>query len=181
MWLYYSVTVTDQKWKFHSVATKVKLVKQMLMQKERGFIQMQGDLGKWRTPNSKPISSFRRKSPSALSKAQTKASVWVYSFILKYSPLETAGVCYAALVPFRYLSLSPSTVHFRILPGACMWSPHGRGLCGCQGYMAVCSWAKEHLRAWASESPGRWEQCSRLEAMGHMAAKAMLPMNSTCE
>ena len=73
---------------------KTKLMGQMLVQKERGFIQVLRGLGEWQTPISKPISSFHYgKSPIVLSKTKTKASAQSSCSILKHSPLEPAGGC----------------------------------------------------------------------------------------
>ena len=58
-----------------TVATKAKLMRQMLIQKERDVIQVLCDLGEWQTPISKPISFCHGKSPTLLSKTKTKASV----------------------------------------------------------------------------------------------------------
>ena len=42
------------------VATKAKLVRHMLVQQERGFIQVLCDLGEWQALNSKPVSLARQ-------------------------------------------------------------------------------------------------------------------------
>ena len=45
--------VTEQNMEVRlPVATKAKLMRQMLVQKERGFVQL-GDPGEWRTPVAK--------------------------------------------------------------------------------------------------------------------------------
>ena len=54
------------------VAIKAKLVRQMLVKKKRGFIQVLQCLGKWQTPISKPISSARpRQKPVFQHKIQS--------------------------------------------------------------------------------------------------------------
>ena len=64
-------------------------MKQMLVQKERDFIETLCDMGDWWTLLSKTVSSFcRGKSPAVLSKAKTKASVQSSCSILKYSQQE---------------------------------------------------------------------------------------------
>ena len=46
------------------------------------------------------------------------------------------------LVPVHVASLSLAAVHFRLPPGACVWSPHSHGPCGCQHHTAVWSWVR---------------------------------------
>lgn len=75
------------------VATKAKIVREMLVQKEKGFIQMLSNLGEWQTLISKSTSTFRHgKSPckgqARTCKAKTKASIQSSCSILMYSTLE---------------------------------------------------------------------------------------------
>ena len=53
------VQVTEQEEVQLPVATKAKLVRQMLVQEKKGFIQVLCDLGERQTPVPKPISSAR--------------------------------------------------------------------------------------------------------------------------
>ena len=76
------------------VSIEANLVRQMLVKKERRFIQVLCSLGEWLTPVSKPSSSFcLEKSPAVLSKAKTKAHVQGSCSSLECSALEPAGSC----------------------------------------------------------------------------------------
>ena len=83
------------------VTRKAKLVRQMLVQKERGLFRC---CTMWENGRlvSKPISGFcREQSQAVLSETKTKASVQSSCSSLKYNPLEPTGGCLVVTVPIQ--------------------------------------------------------------------------------
>ena len=121
---------------------------------------------------SKTIPFFGHgKSPTILSKAKTKARVQVLA-LFQSTVLWTLQVAAKqSQSPSGQLRLFPTAVHFRLLPGVCIWSHKA------MDHMAArATWSRaprrEHLNTQVRTSPGEQERerNSLLEVMERASA-----------